>query len=234
MFAFYRGWCCCWIFCWTDCWTWCWTGCWSIGWLFLVGTSSSHSLVSTDRCPVMMMLLVALWTMVMVVESKIAWQPASQSNPIDMSECVLRSGKGWDICDPALMEGNHSSGLWVEWITWLLATATGINGETAITFLKMGWSMISEGGKRPVEPESPTALIFVAVFAWCRKVVDDVDGDDDEEEGPMWWCVVGCSGVVSCLILMGLLARGSPRPYYSCWGFSHSGLAGCSCERRQM
>ena len=64
--------------------------------------------------------------------------------------------------------------------------ATGITGETEVTFLKMGLSMRSEGKKWPVEPESPTDLIVVAVLAWRRKGVDDVDGDDDDkEEGPM-------------------------------------------------
>ena len=41
--------------------------------------------------------------------------------------------------------------------------------------------MRSEGKKWPVEPESPTALIAVAVLSWCRKGADDVDGDDDDE-----------------------------------------------------
>ena len=80
--------------------------------------------------------------------------------------------------------------------------------------------MRSEGKKWPVELESPTDLIVVAVFAWCREGVDDVDGDNYyEEEGPTWWCVVGYSVTVLCLILIGLLARGSPRPYFGCWGF---------------
>ena len=42
-------------------------------------------------------------------ELMIASQPASHSNPIDMSARVLRSGERWDICAPALMEGKYSS-----------------------------------------------------------------------------------------------------------------------------
>ena len=95
--------------------------------------------------------------------------------------------------------------------------------------------MISEGKKWPVDPESPTDLIVVAVLAWCRKGVYYVDGDDDDdEEVPMWWYVVGSSVIVVGFILMELLTRGSPCPYFGCWVFFHSGLAGRSCEQRQM
>ena len=95
--------------------------------------------------------------------------------------------------------------------------------------------MRSEGNKWSVEPESPTALTIVAVLGWCRKGVGDVDGDDnDEEEGPKWWCVVGCSVIVVGFILTELLTRGSPCTYFGCWGFSHSGLARRSCERQRM
>ena len=80
------------------------------------------------------------------------------------------------------MEDKHSSDLWAEWMKWLLAMETGIPGETAVTLLNMGWYMISEGKKWPVDPESPTDLIVVAVLAWCRKGLDDVDGDDNDDE----------------------------------------------------